>query len=66
MNYMENSRLDRFAFALGCFAIASPYAVFPVVPNDRIALAWDKRLGSESDGAGSGDDPAPSRFGWAT
>lgn len=48
MHHKENSRLDRFAFALGSFAIASPYTVFPVVPNDRIAAAWDERLGAGS------------------
>ena len=51
MNHKEKSRLDRFAFALGSFGIASSYAVIPVVPNDRIAAAWDKRLGAESDAA---------------
>ena len=66
MNHKEKSRLDRFAFALGSFGIASSYAVFPVVPNDRIAAAWDERLGAESDETGAGHDPARSRFGWAT
>ena len=66
MNHREKSRLDRFAFALGSFGIASSYAVIPVVPNDRIAAAWDKRLGAESDKTGAMHDPARSRFGWAT
>jgi hypothetical protein len=64
MNYREKSRLDRFAFALGSFGIAISYAAVPVVANDRIAAAWDERLGAESDRPGH--DPARSRFGWAT
>ena len=66
MNHREKSRLDRFAFALGSFGVAGSYAFIPVVANDRIAAAWDKRLGAESGGAGPGHDPARSRFGWAT
>jgi len=63
MNHMEKSWLDRFAFALGSVAVASPYAVIPIVPNDRINAAWNERLGGE---AGHGFDPARSRVGWVT
>lgn len=63
MNHREISRLDRFAFALGSFGIASSYTVIPIVPNDRINAAWDERLGGK---AGTGYDPARSRVGWAT
>ena len=66
MNHREKSRLDRFAFALGSFGIASSYAVIPVVANDRIAAAWDQRLGAESGQAGPGHGRARSWFGWAT
>ena len=66
MHNRENNRLDRFAFALGSFAIVSPYTVFPIVPNDRIAAAWDARLGTESRKTGPGCDPARSRMGWVT
>lgn len=69
MNHKEMSRLDRFAFALGSFGIASSYTVVPVVPDDRINAAWDERLGAKSGTvgkAGSGRDPARSRVGWAT
>lgn len=66
MNHREKSRLDRFAFALGSFGIASSYAVIPVVANDRIAAAWDERLGADSGKAGPGHDPARSQVGWAT
>lgn len=66
MNRMEKSRLDRFAFALGSFGIASSYTGIPVVPNDHIAAAWDERLGSKSGNAGPGRDPARTRIGWAT
>ena len=65
MHHKEESRLDRFAFALGCFAIASPYTVFPVVANDRISAAWDQRLGGKSDKVASGC-AARSRVRWAT
>ena len=66
MYHKEKSRLDRFAFALGSFGIAGSYGVIPVVADDRIAAAWDKRLGAESGEAGPGHGPARSRFGWAT
>lgn len=66
MKDKEVSRLDRFAFALGSFGLASAYTVIPVVPNDRINAAWDERLGAEPDKIGPGHDPARSRFGWAT
>lgn len=66
MNHREISRLDRFAFALGSFGIASSYTVIPIVPNDRINAAWDERLGAESAETGPGHDPARSRVGWAT
>jgi hypothetical protein len=66
MNHKEMSRLDRFAFALGSVTIASPYAVIPIVPNNRIAAAWDERLKGESGTAGPGNDPARPRLGWAT
>lgn len=66
MNHREKSRLDRFAFALGSFGIASSYAVIPVVADDRIAAAWDERLGADSGKAGHGQDPARSEVGWAT
>jgi hypothetical protein len=64
MKHREMSKLDRFAFSLGSFGLVSAYAVIPVVANDRIAVAWDKRLGTESGEAGPGDNPA--RLGWAT
>lgn len=66
MNHREKSRLDRFAFALGAFGVASAYTAIPIVPNDRIAAAWDERLGSKSGKAGSGCNRARSRVGWAT
>jgi hypothetical protein len=66
MIHMEKSRLDRFAFALGSVAVASSYTAIPVVPNDRIAAAWDERLGSKTGKAGSGTNRARSLFGWAT
>ena len=65
MGHKDESGLDRFAFALGSFGIASSYAAIPVVPSDRIAKAWDERFGAESGKAGPGDEPARSRIGWA-
>lgn len=66
MSHRDKGRLDRFAFALGSVGVASSYAAIPVVPNDRIAAAWDERLRSRCDEAGSDKDRTRSRFGWAT
>jgi hypothetical protein len=66
MSHKEINRLDRFAFALGSVAVGSSYAAIPVVPNDRIAAAWDERLSSKSGKAESGRGRVRSRVGWAT
>ena len=44
MKKKENGRLDRFGFALGSVALATPYSAIPIIPDDRINRIIDQEL----------------------
>ena len=44
MKALKTTRHDRFSFALGAVSAVSSFAVMPVVANDRITAAWDRKL----------------------
>lgn len=45
MKRKENSRLDRFAFALGSVTLATPFVSLPIVPDDGINRIIDQKPG---------------------
>ena len=45
MTKRGNARRDRFAFALGSVTLATPFVTLPIVPDDGINRAIDRKLG---------------------
>lgn len=44
MSEQKTATHNRYGFALGSVAAKISYAVIPVVADDRINAAWDRRL----------------------
>ena len=58
MFYRANSRHDAYTFSLVGMSVVASVVAQPIVPDDRIAKAWDERLGHREDEASAPSEAA--------